>query len=115
MPMENLNRIQKYSGGGEEAKPQLDKLGGTSWAKTKASVKKAMRDMADELLKLYATRQMVPGHAFSKDSPWQFEFEEAFEFDETEDQGAAIDDAKSDMRSEERRVGKEGRRWRAAE
>src|SRR5438874_10234147 len=58
-----------------------------------------MRDMADELLKLYATRQMVQGHAFSKDSPWQFEFEEAFEFDETEDQEAAIDDLKSDMES----------------
>ena len=98
MPMENLNLIQKYSGGSEEA-PRMDKLGGTAWARTKAAVKKAMRDMADELLKLYATRQMVPGHAFSKDSPWQFEFEEAFEFDETEDQAAAIDDVKSDMES----------------
>jgi len=98
MPMENLNLIQKYSGG-DEAQPQLDKLGGTTWARKKASVKKAMRDMADELLKLYATRQMVHGHAFSKDSPWQFEFEEAFEFDETEDQEAAIDDVKSDMES----------------
>ena len=98
MPMENLNLIQKYSGGTEIA-PKLDKLGGTAWARTKASVKKAMRDMADELLKLYATRQMVQGHSFSKDSPWQFEFEEAFEFDETEDQMAAIDDVKSDMES----------------
>jgi len=98
MPMENLNLIQKYSGG-TDSSPKLDKLGGTAWAKTKASVKKAMRDMADELLKLYATRQMVAGHAFSKDSPWQFEFEEAFEFDETEDQAAAIDDVKSDMES----------------
>src|SRR5205823_7994894 len=98
MPMENLNLIQKYSGGGEEA-PRMDKLGGTAWARTKASVKKAMRDMADELLKLYATRQMVQGHAFSKDSPWQFEFEDAFEFDETEDQMAAIDDVKADMES----------------
>ena len=98
MPMENLNLIQKYSGGTDLA-PKLDKLGGTAWAKTKASVKKAMRDMADELLKLYATRQMVPGHAFSKDSPWQFEFEEAFEFEETEDQASAIDDVKSDMES----------------
>ncbi|HEX9164155.1 MAG TPA: transcription-repair coupling factor [Thermoanaerobaculia bacterium] len=98
MPMENLNLIQKYSGG-TDVPPKLDKLGGTSWARTKASVKKAMRDMADELLKLYATRQMVQGHAFSKDSPWQFEFEEAFEFDETEDQEAAIDDVKSDMES----------------
>lgn len=98
MPMESLNLIQKYSGG-TDVPPKLDKLGGTAWARTKASVKKAMRDMADELLKLYATRQMVQGHAFSKDSPWQFEFEEAFEFDETEDQMAAIDDVKSDMES----------------
>ena len=98
MPMENLNLIQKYSGG-DEAQPQLDKLGGTTWARKKASVKKAMRDMADELLKLYATRQMVHGHSFSKDSPWQFEFEEAFEFDETEDQEAAIEDVKADMES----------------
>jgi transcription-repair coupling factor (superfamily II helicase) len=98
MPMENLNLIQKYSGGGD-SQPKLDKLGGTTWARTKASVKKAMRDMADELLKLYATRQMVQGHAFSKDSPWQFEFEEAFEFEETEDQAAAIDDVKHDMES----------------
>jgi transcription-repair coupling factor (superfamily II helicase) len=98
MPMENLNLIQRYSGGAD-TQPKLDKLGGTAWARTKANVKKAMRDMADELLKLYATRQMVPGHAFSKDSPWQFEFEEAFEFEETEDQQAAIDDVKSDMES----------------
>ena len=98
MPMENLNLIQKYSGG-DEAQPLLDKLGGTTWARKKASVKKAMRDMADELLKLYATRQMVHGHAFSKDSPWQFEFEEAFEFDETEDQESAIEDVKADMES----------------
>ena len=98
MPMENLNLIQKYSGG-TDTQPRLDKLGGTAWARTKASVKKAMRDMADELLKLYATRQMVPGHAFSKDSPWQFEFEEAFEFEETDDQHSAIDDVKADMES----------------
>jgi transcription-repair coupling factor (superfamily II helicase) len=98
MPMENLNLIQKYSGGAD-SQPKLDKLGGTAWARTKDSVKKAMRDMADELLKLYATRQMVQGHAFSKDSPWQFEFEDAFEFEETEDQESAIDDVKSDMES----------------
>ncbi|HET7437442.1 MAG TPA: transcription-repair coupling factor, partial [Thermoanaerobaculia bacterium] len=98
MPMENLNLIQRYTAG-EEAQPKLDKLGGTTWARTKAAVKKAMRDMADELIKLYATRQMVYGHAFSKDSPWQFEFEDAFEFDETEDQLGAIEDVKSDMES----------------
>ncbi|HEX8618119.1 MAG TPA: transcription-repair coupling factor [Thermoanaerobaculia bacterium] len=98
MPMENLNLIQRFTAG-EEAQPKLDKLGGTTWARTKASVKKAMRDMADELLKLYATRQMVHGHAFGKDSPWQFDFEDAFEFDETEDQLSAIEDVKSDMES----------------
>ncbi|MEO8215736.1 MAG: transcription-repair coupling factor [Acidobacteriota bacterium] len=96
LPMENLNLIQKYSAG-PDSQPKLDKLGGTAWARTKASVKKAMRDMADELLKLYATRRMVQGFAFSKDSPWQFEFEEAFEFEETEDQASAIDDVKHDM------------------
>ncbi|HEX7807317.1 MAG TPA: CarD family transcriptional regulator, partial [Thermoanaerobaculia bacterium] len=98
MPMENLNLIQRYTAG-EDAQPQLDKLGGTTWGRKKASVKKAMRDMADELLKLYATRQMVQGHAFGKDSPWQFDFEDAFEFDETEDQLSAIEDVKSDMES----------------
>jgi transcription-repair coupling factor (superfamily II helicase) len=98
MPMENLNLIQRYTAG-EDAQPRLDKLGGTSWARTKASVKKAMRDMADELLKLYATRRMVSGHAFGKDSPWQFDFEDAFEFDETEDQLTAIEDVKGDMES----------------
>jgi len=98
MPMENLNLIQRYTAG-EEAQPQLDKLGGTSWGRKKASVKKAMRDMADELLKLYATRRMVHGHSFQKDSPWQFDFEDAFEFDETEDQMSAIEDVKSDMES----------------
>ena len=98
MPMENLNLIQRYTAG-EEAQPQLDKLGGTTWGRKKASVKKAMRDMADELLKLYATRRMVHGHAFQKDSPWQFDFEDAFEFDETEDQHSAIEDVKSDMES----------------
>ena len=98
MPMENLNLIQRYTAG-EEAQPHLDKLGGSTWGRKKASVKKAMRDMADELLKLYATRRMVHGHAFAKDSPWQFDFEDAFEFDETDDQMTAIEDVKGDMES----------------
>ncbi|HVT04078.1 MAG TPA: transcription-repair coupling factor [Thermoanaerobaculia bacterium] len=98
LPMESLNLIQKYSGGADTA-PTLHKLGGTSWARTKAGVKKAMRDMADELLKLYATRQMITGHAFGADTPWQQEFEEAFEFDETDDQLTAIEDVKGDMES----------------
>jgi len=98
LPMEGLNLIQKYSGAAETP-PRLDKLGGTGWARTKASVRKAMRDMADELLELYATRQMVEGHRFSKDSPWQFDFEDAFEYDETDDQISAIEDLKKDMES----------------
>ncbi|MCM2317146.1 MAG: transcription-repair coupling factor [Thermoanaerobaculia bacterium] len=98
LPMESLHLVQKYSGGAD-APPKLDKLGGTAWARTKASVRKAMRDMADELIKLYATRRMIGGHAFATDTPWQKEFEDAFEFDETEDQAAAIDDVKNDMES----------------
>ncbi|MFA6954855.1 MAG: transcription-repair coupling factor [Thermoanaerobaculia bacterium] len=98
LPMESLHLVQKYSGGADNP-PKLDKLGGTSWARTKASVRKAMRDMADELLKLYATRRMIGGHAFAPDTPWQKEFEDAFEFDETDDQQAAIDDVKNDMES----------------
>lgn len=98
LPMESLHLVQKYSAA-EEAQPRLDRLGGTAWARTKATVKKAMRDMADELLRLYATRHTISGHAFSKDAPWQFEFEESFEFEETEDQMAAIEEVKRDMES----------------
>ena len=96
VPVERLDLIQKYSG---TAKPQLDKLGGTSWERTKTRVKKAMRDMAEELLKLYAARKAVPGHAFSPDSHWQREFEDAFQWDLTVDQANAITDIKRDMES----------------
>ena len=78
MPVERLDLIQKYTGG---SKPPLDRLGGTTWEKAKTKVKKAMRDMAEELLKLYAARKAVPGYAFSADTHWQEEFEDAFEFD----------------------------------
>ncbi len=94
VPVERLDLIQKYSG---TAKPALDKLGGTSWERTKTRVKKAMRDMAEELLKLYAARKSVPGHTFSPDSHWQREFEDAFEWDLTVDQASAISDIKHDM------------------
>jgi len=67
------------------------------WQKTKARVKKAMKDMAEELLKLYAVRKTAEGHAFAADSEWQHEFEDAFEFSETEDQMNAIVDVKRDM------------------
>ena len=96
VPVERLDLVQKYSG---TAKPALDKLGGTSWERTKTRVKKAMRAMAEELLKLYAARKAVPGHAFSPDSHWQREFDDAFEWDLTVDQQNAIDDIRRDMES----------------
>jgi transcription-repair coupling factor (superfamily II helicase) len=96
VPLERLDLVQKYTGG---ATPALDKLGGTSWEKAKARVKKAMRDMAEELLKLYAARKAVTGHAFSPDSHWQHEFGDAFEYELTTDQQAAIRDIAKDMES----------------
>lgn len=96
VPVERLDLVQKYSG---VASPGLDRLGGTSWEKTKSKVRKAMRDMADELLKLYAARRAVTGHAFSPDTHWQEEFESAFEYDLTPDQHAAVADIKRDMES----------------
>jgi transcription-repair coupling factor (superfamily II helicase) len=94
VPVERLDLVQKYSGA---TRPPLDKLGGTSWERAKTRIKKAMRDMAEELLKLYAARRAVPGHAFSHDSHWQQEFEDAFEYELTPDQKAAITDIKRDM------------------
>ena len=94
VPVERLDLIQKYTGG---SNPPLDRLGGTTWEKAKTKVKKAMRDMAEELLKLYAARKAVPGHAFAADTHWQEEFEDAFEFDLTPDQTTAIADIKRDM------------------
>jgi transcription-repair coupling factor (superfamily II helicase) len=96
VPVERLDLIQKYTGG---SNPPLDRLGGTTWEKAKSKVKKAMRDMAEELLKLYAARKAVPGYAFSADSHWQEEFEDAFEYDLTVDQATAIADIKRDMES----------------
>ncbi|MGH9143740.1 MAG: transcription-repair coupling factor, partial [Vicinamibacterales bacterium] len=96
VPVERLDLVQKYTGA---SKPPIDRLGGTSWERAKSKVKKAMRDMAEELLKLYAARKAVPGHAFSSDSHWQQEFEDAFEYDLTVDQTSAITDIKGDMES----------------
>ena len=96
VPLERLDLVQKYTGG---AAPALDKLGGTTWEKAKTRVKKAMRDMAEELLKLYAARKAVAGHAFSPDSHWQQEFDDAFEYDLTPDQQTAIADITRDLES----------------
>jgi transcription-repair coupling factor (superfamily II helicase) len=94
VPVERLDLVQKYTGG---TRPALDKLGGTTWEKAKTRVKKAMRDMAEELLKLYAQRKAVPGHPFSPDTHWQEEFEDAFPYELTPDQSSAITDIKKDM------------------
>jgi transcription-repair coupling factor (superfamily II helicase) len=99
LPVERFDLVQKYAGV-EGIQPALDRLGGSAWARRKSSVKKAMRDMTDELLKLYARRSLASGFAFSKDSPWQKEFEDAFEYIETPDQAQAIADVKRDMQSE---------------
>ncbi len=96
VPVERLDLVQKYTGA---SKPPVDRLGGTSWERAKTKVKKAMRDMVEELLKLYAARKAVPGHAFSPDSHWQQEFEDAFEYELTPDQKTAIADIKHDMES----------------
>jgi transcription-repair coupling factor (superfamily II helicase) len=96
VPVERLDLVQKYSAA-EGHEPQKDRLGGVGWEKTKARAKRAMRDMAEELLKLYAERKLVEGHAFPADGPWQQEFEEAFEYQLTEDQETAVADVKRDM------------------
>ncbi len=96
VPVERLDLVQRYSSA-EGHEPTLDRLGGLGWQKTKAKAKRAMRDMADELLKLYAERKLVQGYAFSADSPWQREFEDAFEYVPTADQETAIEDTKRDM------------------
>ena len=96
VPLTRLDLVQKYRSS-EGAKPPLSHLGTAQWAKTKARIRKAMKDMADELLKLYAERKTAQGHAFSKDNEWLREFEDAFEYSETEDQDLAIADVKRDM------------------
>ncbi|MBZ5660496.1 MAG: transcription-repair coupling factor [Acidobacteriia bacterium] len=96
VPLERLDLVQSYRAV-EGAKPQLDKLGGTTWTARKARVKKSVEDMADKLLKLYAERKAGKGFAFSPDGAFQREFEDAFEFDETPDQVIAIADVKRDM------------------
>ncbi len=99
VPVERLDLVSRYSSG-EATQPTLDRLGGLGWQKTKAKAKRAMRDMADELLRLYAERKMVQGFAFSADAPWQKEFEDAFPYQLTVDQANAIEDTKGDMETD---------------
>jgi transcription-repair coupling factor (superfamily II helicase) len=99
VPLTRLDLIQKYRSTETGPAPQLNRLGNPAWSKTKARVKKAMQDMAEELLKLYAQRKAAVGTAFSPDNNMMREFEDAFDFNETEDQLNAIKDIKADMES----------------
>lgn len=98
LPLDQLYQVQKFRAG-EASKPRIDKLGGTNWAKVKGRVKKELRDMAADLLALYAARKSARGHGFGADSAWQRELEDSFEYDETPDQLSAIAEVKADMES----------------
>ncbi|MBQ0925740.1 transcription-repair coupling factor [Saccharopolyspora endophytica] len=94
VPTDQLDEITRYVGG---ETPTLNKLGGSDWKNTKAKARKAVKEIAAELVQLYAARQSSPGHAFGGDTPWQRELEDAFPYTETGDQLAAIDEVKADM------------------
>ena len=96
VPLTRMDLVQRFRSAGD-AKPVLDRMGGATWSRTKTRIKARMRDMADELLKLYAERKTAEGFRFSPDSNWQREFEDAFEYTETRDQVTAIQDIKRDM------------------
>lgn len=94
VPTSSLDQVSRYSGSDI---PKLSRMGGTDWAKTKQKARKAVREIAAELVRLYAARTATTGHSFAPDTPWQRELEDAFEFIETPDQLATIDEVKADM------------------
>ncbi|MFA5524733.1 MAG: transcription-repair coupling factor [Tissierellales bacterium] len=96
VPIDQMNLIQKYIGS-DAGEPKVSKLGSSEWVKTKTKVKKAIEDMAADLIKLYASRQTVKGYSFSPDTPWQKQFEDAFSYEETDDQLRCIEEIKKDM------------------
>ena len=94
VPTDQLDQVTKYTGG---ESPALNKMGGSDWAKTKGRAKKAIKEIASELIRLYSARMATKGHAFGPDTPWQRELEDAFAYTETPDQLATIDEVKQDM------------------
>ncbi|WP_262848576.1 transcription-repair coupling factor [Mumia quercus] len=94
VPTDQLDQVTRYVGGEQ---PSLDRLGGADWNKRKSRARKAVKQIAGELIKLYAARQATQGHAFGSDTPWQRELEDAFPYHETPDQLATIDEVKRDM------------------
>ena len=99
VPTSQLDNIRKYIGG-DELKPQINKLGSKDWRETKAKVKKNLREVAKDLIELYAKREKAKGYSFSKDTPWQKQFEDKFPYQETEDQLRCIKEVKQDMESQ---------------
>ena len=97
VPVTQMDLVTKYIGGKEEGIVKLNKLNSAEWAKTRARVKKAVKDMADELIKLYAKREASKGYAFGQDTDWQNDFERRFPYDETDDQLRCIQEIKADM------------------
>jgi transcription-repair coupling factor (superfamily II helicase) len=94
VPSDQVGMVARYIGGDA---PRIHRMGGSDWARATAKVKRAVRDMAGELVRLYTVRMSVPGHAFGPDTPWQMELEDAFPFEETPDQVRVIDEVKADM------------------
>ena len=99
VPTDMLDNIRKYIGGGE-GEPKLNRLGSKEWENTKARVKSNLREVARDLIELYAKRQKAKGFMFSKDTPWQKEFEDSFPYQETEDQLRCISEVKKDMETD---------------
>ena len=99
VPATQLDMVSKYIGGGEDTPIRLNKIGTDAWQKTKAKARKAAKDMASELIQLYAARKRQEGFAFAADSPWQKEFEDNFPYPETDDQLRCISEIKGDMES----------------
>ncbi|MCD8117775.1 MAG: transcription-repair coupling factor [Oscillospiraceae bacterium] len=97
VPATQLDMVTKYIGGGEDAPVKLSRLGGGDWNRARRKAKAAAKEMAGELIALYAARQRTPGHAFGPDTPWQREFEDAFEYTETGDQLRCAEEVKGDM------------------
>lgn len=97
VPIEQIDMVQKYIGADEGKEPKIYKLGGSDWTKAKTKARSAVKDIAEELVKLYAARQSAPGHPYGADTPYQQEFEAMFPYEETTDQLRAIQEIKSDM------------------
>ncbi|MBX5436598.1 MAG: transcription-repair coupling factor [Alicyclobacillaceae bacterium] len=96
VPVDQIDQVQRYIGS-DDKEPKLYHLGGGEWQRVKQRVSKSVRDIAEDLVKLYAARQATPGHAFSPDTPWQKDFEAMFPYEETPDQLRAIEEIKRDM------------------